>query len=335
MQTDYSAGAAPLADQESFSHLVRDDLREVEDLILHQADGYDPSLKAALDLLISAGGKRLRPTLCLLVGHLLGSSHAPLIHISAAVELLHTATLVHDDLIDGSTTRRGAPTLNSRWDPAPTVLAGDFLFASAAKLSTDSGSLPAVALFTQTLRVIVHGEISQFFGRSERIDLEDYFRRIYAKTASLFEAAACLAALLMPIEENAYNSVRKYGQDLGTAFQIMDDLLDIVGDPAKMGKPAGSDLRAGVITLPVILYVQRNPEDPLVRSLVTNGHRDLQSQDVAALVGQIGQSEAIQLSYQRAVELAGSAKRSLDAFPPSEEREALAGLADYVVKRDL
>ena len=171
----------------TFLSPVQAQLQLVEARLQAQADDRHPDLRAALGQILAAGGKRIRPTITLLVGNMLGAPENKLITLGAALELLHTATLVHDDLIDGSLLRRGMPTLNARWSPAATVLTGDFLFARAAKLAADTNYLPLMKLFAETLAVIVNGELSQMFSARGVVDRENYAQRIYAKTASLFE----------------------------------------------------------------------------------------------------------------------------------------------------
>src|SRR5450759_3501516 len=163
----------------SFLVPVQEDIQAVEDLMRSQAEGRHPDLKAALDLLLSSGGKRIRPTLTLLVGKMLGADYLRLITLAAAVELLHTATLVHDDLIDGSLLRRGMATLNARWSPPATVLTGDFLFARAAISAAETDHLPLMKLFSETLATIVNGELTQMFTSRGLISRENYYKRIY------------------------------------------------------------------------------------------------------------------------------------------------------------
>lgn len=170
-----------------FFQLVHDEIESMEELIHIQADGYNPDLRTALELLLSAGGKRIRPTVTFLTGKMLGAKMDQLIILAAAIELLHTATLVHDDLIDGSLLRRGSPTLNSQWSPGATVLTGDFIFSRAAKLAAETNSVEVMKVFAQTLTIIVNGEMTQLFNDRSQTRREDYFRRIYAKTASLLK----------------------------------------------------------------------------------------------------------------------------------------------------
>ncbi len=170
--------------QNSFSSLTRERILEIEELISHQADGYHPDIKSALNILLSAGGKRMRPILTLLVGDMLGADQKRLVTMAASIELLHTATLVHDDLIDGSILRRGTPTLNSKWSPGATVLTGDFLFSRAAMLAAETNSLAAMKIFAATLSQIVNGEINQLLSKKISYTREDYYQRIESKTIS-------------------------------------------------------------------------------------------------------------------------------------------------------
>ena len=194
----------------TFFTSVQDQLHFVEQRIREQA-GYEqhPDLRSALEHLLSAGGKRIRPTLGLLVGNMLGAPEEKLITLGASVELLHTATLVHDDLIDGALLRRGMPTLNARWSPAATVLTGDFLFARAAKLAAETDYLPLMKLFSETLAIIVSGELTQMFSARGMIDRENYYQRIYAKTASLFEMSALAASMVGTEDED----IRDFDED--------------------------------------------------------------------------------------------------------------------------
>ncbi len=181
-------------------NLVQDQLPLVEARMRSQADKHHPELGSALKHLLSSGGKRIRPVVSLLTGRMLGADQARVVTLSAAIEMLHTATLVHDDLIDGSLLRRGIATLNAQWSPAATVLTGDFIFASAARLAAETDSISVMRLFSETLATIVSGEITQLFSSHGLASREDYFQRIYAKTASMFELATAASAMLSPVD---------------------------------------------------------------------------------------------------------------------------------------
>ncbi len=297
-----------------------------------QADDAHADLRAALAHLLAAGGKRVRPTLTLLAGKMLGAPHQKLITLAAAVELLHTATLVHDDLIDGSLLRRGNPTLNSQWSPAATVLTGDFIFARAARLAAQTDHLPLMKLFADTLAIIVNGELEQMFARKGLVSRETYYQRIYAKTASLIEMCSRAAAMISPMEEDAVESMRQFGYHLGMAFQIVDDILNFTGEQAQVGKPVGSDLLQGLITLPTLYYIENHPSDPDVRCLLEKDF-GCEPERVERLVQSVRTSEAIELSLEEARKSTEKGIGFLGGMPSGIEKQALEDLARYTVER--
>ena len=316
----------------TFFTSVQDQLKFVEQRIRVQAgEEHHPDLRSALEHLLSAGGKRIRPTLGLLVGNMLGAPEEKLITLGASVELLHTATLVHDDLIDGALLRRGMPTLNARWSPAATVLTGDFLFARAAKLAAETDYLPLMKLFSETLATIVNGELTQMFSARGVIERENYYDRIYAKTASLFEMSALAAAMVGTDDENIRESMRVYGYEVGMAFQIVDDILDFTGDQTAVGKPIGSDLLNGLVTLPAIYYAEEYPNDKDVLSLPSGGWKDTES--VQRLVDGIRRNAAIEKAMNEAREAVSRALVALEDAPTVPERDALESLAKFIVDR--
>jgi len=318
----------------SFFATVQDDIQLVEKRIRSQADDKNhPDLSAALEHLLASGGKRMRPTVVFLVGNLLGAPQDKLVTLGAAVEMLHTATLVHDDLIDGSLLRRGTSTLNARWSPAATVLTGDFLFAKAAKLAAEADHLPLMKLFAETLAVIVNGELTQLFAARGSVVRENYYERIYAKTASLFEMSARAAAMVSPADEQTIEALRLFGYEIGMAFQIVDDVLDFTGNQAAVGKPVGSDLLQGLVTLPALYYVENNPEDDDVRLLKDGGWGNRERME--RLIVSIRASEAIRQSVDEARERVGRALAAIKRLPDSTEKSALKKLALYIVDRNL
>ena len=296
-----------------------------------QADESHPDLRAALEHLLAAGGKRIRPTLGLLVGNMLGAPLEKLVTLGAAVELLHTATLVHDDLIDGSLLRRGMATLNARWSPPATVLTGDYLFARAAKLAAEADHLPLMKLFSETLATIVNGELTQMFTSRGLINRENYYKRIYAKTASLFEMTSRSAAMVSPASEETAEAMRDFGYQIGMAFQIVDDILDFTGDQNAVGKPLGSDLLNGLVTLPAIYYAEANPEDVDVVSLPNGGWTN--NDNMTRLVDNIRASDASKKAMHEAEQHVERALACLDSMEPCAERDALENLAKYIVDR--
>ena len=318
----------------TFFTSVQDQLQFVEQRIREQAgEDHHPDLRSALEHLLSAGGKRIRPTLGLLVGNMLGAPEEKLITLGASVELLHTATLVHDDLIDGALLRRGMPTLNARWSPAATVLTGDFLFARAAKLAAETDYLPLMKLFAETLATIVNGELTQMFSARGIIERDNYYQRIYAKTASLFEMASLAASMVATDDEEMRGSMKVFGYEVGMAFQIVDDILDFTGDQSAVGKPIGSDLLNGLVTLPAIYYAEANPRNADVLSLPQGGWKD--TERVQRLVDNIRQSKATQQAMDEARQAVSRALKALSDAPVSAEREALENLAKFIVDRKI
>ena len=315
-----------------FASSIEDKLILVEEKMMSKSSGHHPDLTAALEHLLASGGKRIRPIISLLMGSLLGADDEKLISLGASIEMLHTATLVHDDLIDGALLRRGNPTINSHWTPGVTVLTGDYIFAQAAELAAEVESTEAMSLFAETLSLIVNGEISQLFGRNQFSSREDYYHRIYEKTGSLFSLSAKAAALISPVDRKYINQAEEYGSEIGKAFQIVDDVLDFTGDQTRIGKPIGSDLRQGVPTLPTYYYEEQNPEDQVLKDVLNGSASD---SEVDQLIERINQSGVIQLAMNEARECTKNAISSLAGFPKGHNRDALEELANYIVDRDL
>ena len=317
-----------------FKNLLIDEINFVEDRMREQADGQNLDLKAALDHLIDSGGKRIRPNITLLTGKLFNGEMDCLITLSAAIELLHTATLVHDDLIDGSLLRRGIPTLNSQWSPAATVLTGDYLFAKAANLAAQTNSIPVMKLFSNTLGTIVNGEITQLFSSRCNANREHYYRRIYSKTASLFETSCLAAAIISGANDAQKEYLRQFGYELGIAFQIIDDILDFTSNQEQLGKPVGGDLRQGLITLPAIIYFETHPDDNFVKEFFDkNCIPNLEA--VEYLIVNIKNSNAILSSYDKANAHIQLSLKALSNLPNSIYKDALEEMALYVTERKI
>ena len=316
----------------SANELVGAQLTQVEETLLNIPEMHPSNLRNAVKTIVASGGKRLRPQISLLVAGMFGKQDLrAAIDVASAVEMLHTATLVHDDIIDGSLVRRGAATLNAAWTPAATVLTGDFLFAFAAGLASRANSVRVMSIFSETLGVIVGGELrQQFTDWARRRTREDYTERIYAKTASMFVLAATAAGVVAEASEAQITSLNQYARNLGLAFQIMDDVLDFTGEQATVGKPVGSDLRRGLITLPTIFYIEANPDDPLLPCALEG---NCSGETYAQLVKRIRESTAIKIAIAEAGTLANEAKRHLANFPDSPYRDALGAIADFTVAR--
>ncbi len=294
---------------------------------------HHPDLEAALEHLLSSGGKRVRPAVALLTGAMLCADEEKMISLAAAIELLHTATLVHDDLIDGALLRRGIPTLNAKWTPGATVLTGDFIFACAAKLAAKTDSVELMHLFAETLATIVTGEITQMFPREVDGHIDDYLQRIYAKTASLFVLATTAPAILSPLRESTFDAAQRFGYGIGMAFQITDDVLDFIGNQTSVGKPVANDLRQGLVTLPTIYYRESNPDDQNLNNVLCG--KNISNKDLDKLVESIQSSGAIDRSINRAKQYIDQAITALSELPKTEEHQALENLSNYIVDRHI
>ncbi len=315
---------------------VQEELKLVEELLRSVAQVNYAFLADILEAIISAGGKRLRPTVLLLSARFYKYDIPHLVPVGAAIELLHTASLVHDDTIDDSLLRRGKPTLNSILSNGATVLTGDYLFAHAASLSTRSENIRAVRLFADSLVTIMDGELAQIAsGRNPERARENYYARIYAKTASLFEAACRIGAVVGLAPEQGVERLGRYGRQMGMAFQVIDDILDFQSNTADLGKPVGNDLRHGTVTLPAMYFMDEarsDDERQLVRSVI-EGKVDNDEQ-VNHAVKLIKESNALELAYRQARLFANEAKEALADFPNNENRQALEAIADFAVERD-
>ncbi len=323
--------AGPAAALKQAHHLVAEQMRDVEATLRDLPDLHPPALREAVLSVVSAGGKRIRPMLTLLIAGMFNCLHdRRIVDLASAVEMLHTATLVHDDLIDGSLMRRGTQTLNAVWTPAATVLTGDYLFAYAANLAARTDSPKVMSIFADTLSVIVAGELQQqFTDFALRSNRDDYYRRIYSKTASMFVLATTACGVMCAANDDQMAALHDYGRDLGLVFQVMDDVLDFTSAQSHLGKPVGSDLRRGLITLPVICYTEAYGTADIECAL--RGECDPQRYD--QIVERIRNSNAIALALREAESIANNARAVLNVFPPSAWRSALIDLVDYTLTR--
>ena len=311
--------------------LIQEDLAKVEDS-LRSVSKVDASwLSEMLDYSLSGGGKRIRPALTLLAGKFYDYNLDYLLPMAAAVELMHTATLVHDDAIDKSLVRRGRPTINNVWDEEKAVLLGDYLFAKAGEFATNTQNLQVVRLFTQTLGTISSGELNQAFSA---FNLEQtrqhYFQRISSKTASLFSLATESGAILSQAPEKSVKELKEYGYNLGIAFQIVDDILDFIGTEEEIGKPVGSDLAQGTLTLPAMLIMERYPEDNPVKRLLQNEDKQ---ENIRLAIELVHNSSIVQECYKVASDYRSKAYQNLKLLPDNASRRALVALADYIISR--
>lgn len=313
----------------SWHEVVEADLKQVTAKIREVSFLNNQLLDASLNMILSAGGKRMRPALAILVGRACDAPYEKLLSVAASIELLHTATLVHDDVVDEATERRGAPTLHTRLPLGVTVLTGDFLFAQSAALAAEAENVRVVQVFAQTLVSICRGEILQAQTRWQIPDLDTYMQRIYGKTAALFEAAALSSAILSDLPESSIQAFGKFGREFGLAFQMVDDALDFVASSEKLGKPAGHDLRQGYITLPVINYLEQTGGQP--DELLAQIRDEAGAETIINAIRQGGAArEALAVARQHIV----NAESLLADLPWTPALDVLVDLAQYVVSRD-
>ncbi len=310
---------------------VQEDLALVEDTLQGLKEVDFPPLAQMMELALSGGGKRLRPALVLLAGRFGDYNLELLVPLAASVELLHAATLVHDDVIDNAVTRRGRPTANTMFPNSTTVMLGDYMFAHAAQLVARTGNIRVINLFAHTLMVMAKGEIRQDMSAYDsRQTVRDYLSRIAGKTASLF-ATACEGGAIVSQQPEAWIlALHNYGYNLGMAFQIVDDILDFTGNEEELGKPIGSDLMQGTLTLPSLLLVARHPHDNPVSQLF--GHPD-QEQHLQRAVEMVRNSDIPEEAHRLAQSFCGHALQALETLPDTSARRTLYGLAEYVLAR--
>ena len=312
--------------------LVAPDMAEVDRVISDRLDSGVPLVGEVARYIISAGGKRLRPVLLLLTCGALGYTGAQRHNLAAVVEFIHTATLLHDDVVDESTLRRGRPTANESFGNPASVLVGDFLYSRAFQMMVDADSMRVMQVLADATNVIAEGEVLQLMNMHDAsLDENDYLRVIRSKTAKLFEASARLGAILSGQSPAIEEACATYGQALGTAFQVIDDVLDYDGNTAEMGKNLGDDLREGKATLPLILAMQRGnaAQAAAVRSAIETGSVE-QLDDIVQIVRTTG---ALQATRDAA---AAEAQRAIDAallLPDNPYRQAMVTLAAQLLAR--
>ena len=283
-----------------------------------------------------SGGKRVRPAVLLMASRLCGYTGDRAILNAAVVEFIHTATLVHDDIIDDAETRRGRLTAHSRWGSDITVLLGDYLYIRSMAMALTQDTLEVVRLLCDVTLRMIEGELYQLTKTGDAsISESEHLEIIRRKTAYLFSGCAEIGAALGTATPEQRTALREYGFDLGIAFQIVDDVLDYTADATALGKPLGGDLRDGKVTLPVILLLQRSGPDvaAMVQGVIADG--EMTSETWRTLQDLLRREGAIDAAFERAVTYAARAKQHLvSAFPASKERDGLIALADYVVNRD-
>ncbi|WP_199228555.1 MULTISPECIES: polyprenyl synthetase family protein [unclassified Caulobacter] len=332
------AAAATLARQPgSVDRLVRlasADMAGVDSLITDRMQSDVPVIPALAEHLIAAGGKRLRPLLTVAAARLAGSDNDHCLKLAAAVEFIHTATLLHDDVVDGSQLRRGKVAAHLIWGAAQSVLVGDFLFARAFELMVETDSMRALQILAQASRVIAEGEVMQLM-RSHDLNLSQalYLEIIAAKTAELFAAAAEAGAVSAGVDAEKSKALRDYGMSLGLAFQLADDALDYGGATETLGKNAGDDFREGKATLPLLLAIARSGPREAEFWERAIGRREQTEADFRRARELIIGTGALDATLDLAAEHADKAKAALAVFPQNDWRESLESLADFAVSR--
>lgn len=310
---------------------IQEGMAEVEESFRAVGEADLPWMAEPLKYVLESGGKRIRPALTLLAGKFYRYNPEQMIPLATAVELFHTATLVQDDAIDKSAVRRGKPTVNSLWGEGISVLLGDYLFAKAAELVCSTGNLRVMSIFAQTLMHISSGQLRQFMSAYDwRQDRQEYYQQIESKTAWLFSVAAQSGALMAGALDEEAEALRTYGLNLGMAFQIVDDILDFIGDEEELGKPVGSDLLQGTLTLPAILLMERQPGETIIREIFEKrGDRA----GVERVIEMIRSSSIVDECYQIAADFCAQACLALEGLPENACRKSLLDLADYVIER--
>ncbi len=316
---------------------VADDMRKVDEVIGRRLESDVPLVREVAQYIVASGGKRLRPAVLLLAAGAVGypgksgGSSAPLHDLAAVVEFIHTATLLHDDVVDESSLRRGRDTANASFGNAAAVLVGDFLYSRAFQMMVDIDDMRVMHVLAEATNTIAGGEVLQLMGSHDpEVDEARYLEVIRRKTAKLFEAAARLGAVLAR-EARFEEQLAEYGRRVGTAFQLIDDVLDYSGDEATIGKSLGDDLAEGKPTLPLIRVMRTGTKQQaeVVRGAIVDGGRE----DFAAVLGAIRACGALDYARQAAQREADAAIKALEALPASECKRSLLELASFSVTR--
>ncbi len=336
IQFDSEVPAAPEEDAtlDQLQALVAEDLREVNRVILEYMNSDVALIPTLAGHIIASGGKRLRPILTLAVARMCGYSGTRHISLAACVEFIHTATLLHDDVVDESDLRRGAATANAVWGNKPSVLVGDFLFSRAFQLSVADGSLKVLAILANTSAVLAEGEVMQLLTSNDTETSEAaYLDVITAKTATLFAAACQLGGVVAERPANEEEGLKNYGINLGIAYQLVDDALDYSAREKVLGKSIGDDFREGKITLPVVLSFRRGGEEERKFWRRTMEEGEQTGEDFERAVILIERHGAIQDTLERARHYGAVARDALAIFPVCDEKKGLLDVIDFCIRR--
>jgi octaprenyl-diphosphate synthase len=314
--------------------LLKSDLERVNSLILERMQSPVSLIPELAGHIIAAGGKRLRPMLTLASARMVGYRGIRHVALAAAVEFIHTATLLHDDVVDASDLRRGLATANAVWGNKPSVLVGDFLFSRAFQLMVEDGSLKVLDILSRASAVIAEGEVLQLVTSNDTATREgDYLRVVDSKTAALFAAASRIGAVLAERPEAEERALEVYGRNLGIAFQLVDDMLDYSARESELGKALGDDFRDGKITLPIILAFRQGDEREREFWRRTLERLEQQEGDLEHATEILNRRGTLAATLTRAAEYAREARRALGTFRPSPEQQALDELIDFCLER--
>ncbi len=327
---------SPLAPVDPFAALVAEEMVIVDAVISKRLSTDVPLVSQITNYIISAGGKRLRPVLLLLMSGALGYTQQQKYQLAAVVEFIHTATLLHDDVVDESTLRRGRPTANESFGNSASVLVGDFLYSRAFQMMVECGSMRVMSILAEATNVIAEGEVLQLMNMHDAtLDEAGYLRVIRSKTAKLFEASSRLAAILAGSDAQTEHACATYGQALGTAFQVIDDALDYGGDVTRMGKNLGDDLREGKVTLPLIIAMQRasSADAALIRQAIEQPDADRLQHQLQSIMAVINSTQALQATHCAAELESQRAIAALQPLPDSVYKQALLKLAEQSIAR--
>ena len=333
MEAVKASALRPPGSADRLARLAAQDMAAVDALVRARMDSPVPLIPALAEHLIGAGGKRVRPLVTVAAARLTGGGGEGALQLAAAVEFIHTATLLHDDVVDGSSLRRGKVAAHLIWGGASSVLVGDFLFAGAFELMVDAGSMAALEVLARASRVIAEGEVLQLTAAHDlNLTQEIYLRIIEAKTAELFAAAAEAGALVAGAPAEQAAALRSFGMNLGLAFQLIDDALDYGGAADVLGKNAGDDFREGKATLPLLFAIARSPQEAAFWER-TIGRREQTEADFKRAREIVVGAGALQATLDLAHDYADAAKTALAIFPANDWRGALEDLADFTVSR--
>ncbi len=308
------------------------DMARVNQVIEHHLQSDVVLINQLSQHIIHSGGKRLRPMLVILAAQACAYQGKIDALLAAIIEFIHTATLLHDDVVDDSEMRRGQETASNIWGNEAAVLVGDYLYSRAFQMMVKADSLEIMNLMADTTNTIAQGEVMQLLNINEPDTTEEkYYEVIYSKTACLFEAACKIGAIITQSEAKLQNALGEYGKHLGIAFQLVDDALDYEADSEELGKNVGDDLAEGKPTLPLIFAMQKGSkeESRLIRGAIEEGGLE----HIEAITRTIQETGALKYTHQKAIEHAENAKQNLKQLPNSKARQALEFLADYAVER--